>query len=141
MMTSDKPRKSLLYLMPRSGVEIHVDDAFICTLSMLYTTVRSVSGRSAIEDWTTLMEHTSFLLCVKPCGPSPALAAFPSVSRDLSLLHGSSSVLLYDLLTFRSPSYNCIVLASHAKPKSKTINAFRQLRGDIIFMLLKEVKL
>jgi hypothetical protein len=127
--------------MPMSGVEIHVDDGFICTFSMLYTTVRSVSGSSEIEDWMTLIKLTLFLLCVKPCPPSPALAAFPSVSRDLSLLHGSSRVLLYDLLTFRCPSYNCIVLASHAKPKSKTINAFRQLRGDIVFMLLKEVKL
>jgi hypothetical protein len=50
MMTSDKPRKSLLYLMPMSGVEIHVDDGFICTLSMLYTTMKGLSGRSAIED-------------------------------------------------------------------------------------------
>jgi hypothetical protein len=50
MMTSDKPRKSLLYLMPMSGVEIHVEDDFICTLSMLYTTMKGLSGRSAIED-------------------------------------------------------------------------------------------
>lgn len=108
---------------------------------MLYTTMKGLSGRSTIEDRMSLIKLTLILLCVKPCPPSPAFAAFPSVSRDLSLVYGSSSVLLYDLLIFRSPSYNCIVLAYHAKPEGKTINAFRQLRGDIIFMLLKEVKL
>jgi hypothetical protein len=41
MMTSDKPRKSPLYLMPLSGVEIHSDDGFICTFTMLYTTMRA----------------------------------------------------------------------------------------------------